>query len=82
MSKKTKYATSNAIQLPSQKQPGDHCIVEFGQGMVADNCHVMKVHFTASKVQYDIEAIIFPVGTGESGFQRIRLYNVDSDYVK
>lgn len=51
--------------------------------MAGDNARVLKVHFTKDKVQYDVEAILFDAQhPKDSGFHRVRFYNVDEQYVK
>lgn len=56
-------------KLPSRFQLGDRVDIEFyGRGSVT-NCEVIKVHFTESKVMYDLA-----IGSE-------RLYNIDSRLV-
>lgn len=57
-------------KLPSRFQIGEKVELAFyGNGEVK-NCEVIKVHFTESKVLYDVQVA-----------ELTRLYNVDSCYV-
>lgn len=70
-------------RLPSLKQPGESCRLIFGYGMSADNCTILKVHFTKEKVQYDVEAILDNWEDPKSnGWHKVRFYNVDQEFVK
>lgn len=62
--------------LPSAHQLEDKVTVSFGKSGVLLNCEVIKVHFSPSKVMYDVEVEFEVEGDDEPRFTR--LYNVDS----
>lgn len=71
-----------AIQkLPSRFQIGDTVAIKLG-GFTVDKAEIIKVHFTNSKVFYDLgvefDSPTTPEGGG-NGFTR--LYNIDSALV-
>lgn len=71
-------------KLPSTFKVTDPCHLSFGHGMQADNCTILKVHFSNSGISYDVEAILSPVNDPElknSGWHRARFYNVDQRFV-
>lgn len=68
---------SKVIKLPSRYQPGDQCKVEYFQQAVFPHCWVHKVHFSNSKVFYDLNVMMSVEGRSQS----FRLYNVESDFV-
>lgn len=62
--------TKNPNVLPSRFQIGNLVELTFyGSGEVR-NCEIIKVHFTESKVLYDVQVA-----------ELTRLYNIDSCYV-
>lgn len=73
----TEVCSSTKLKLPSSKQIGDAVIVDFGIGMRSENASVIKVHFTESKVMYDLEINFTELNNDYS----TRLYNVDSVFV-
>lgn len=81
--KKTNYLIEDDLyrhqedftKLPSQYQIKDLVSVDFGDVQIP-NCRVFKVHFTESKVLYDLEIML-----GESKHVT-RIYNIDSYFVK
>lgn len=69
--------------LPSAHQIGDAVILSFGSTGALNDCEVIKVHFSAGKVLYDVQvngnyehSKDHPAGTWNT-----RLYNVDSVFV-
>lgn len=75
--------SSSNITLPSTWQLGDRVIVNFG---VNGNFRgeIIKIHFTESKVTYDLEIEILSNLVGSSVTQSLgvtRIYNVDSAFV-
>lgn len=68
------YYSSNV--LPSQYQIGDSVSLEFYQSGLIRNAEIFKVHFTDSKVLYDV---FIPLSTDINGkVDYTRLYNIDS----
>lgn len=64
--------------LPSRFQHGDPVVVHFRKSGIIQNCKVIKIHFTESKVSYDLEV----KWEGEDGdMYTDRLYNIDSAVV-
>jgi hypothetical protein len=79
----------DTLTLPSQHQIGDPVVVYFGTSGVIKNCKVIKVHFTESKVLYDVEVkwrhaeYADKISTGVDKQRELtdRLYNLDSAVV-
>lgn len=59
--------------LPSRHQIGDEVILSINESQ--NKAKVLAVHFTVSKVKYDLEIPIY----GESP---TRMYNIDSCFVE
>lgn len=71
---------SHINKLPSQHQIGNKVTVDFGKtGKLIGGC-IIKVHFTQSKVFYDIDLYIESMD-GKIG-DYTRIYNIESDFVK
>lgn len=71
-------------KLPSAHQIGAKVQLQFGDQATLADCEVIKVHFSDSKVLYDIEVTgDFPPAHKEQGYDKwhTRLYNVDSAFV-
>jgi hypothetical protein len=79
----------DTLTLPSHHQIGDSVVVYFGTSGVIKNCKVIKVHFTESKVFYDVEvkwkhaeyADKISAGVDKGRELTDRLYNLDSAVV-
>lgn len=67
--------------LPSAHQLGDKVFVSFGAQGIIKNCEVIKIHFTESKVLYDLE-VSGDYEEPMDGRWSTRLYNVDSLFVE
>jgi hypothetical protein len=70
-----------APKLPSRYQLGDDVVLDFNDAGRVKNGKVIKVHFTESKVLYDVEILShYQTLSGQYGEEvyRSRLYNVDS----
>lgn len=75
--------------LPSRFQNGDPVVVYLGTAGIIQNCVVIKVHFTESKVLYDVEvrwqhlesADNVSAGVDKERYLFDRLYNLDSAVV-
>lgn len=78
-------------KLPSKFQLEDKVKVVFGDAGTINNCKIIKVHFSHSKVLYDIEVVMHNemadvnFSNNEEGYIEeallTRLYNVDSVFV-
>lgn len=68
------------IVLPSAHQIGDRVNVSFGNQGTINNCKVVKVHFTESKVLYDVE-LYFSNEPERLESWSTRLYNIDSSFI-
>lgn len=76
-------------KLPSRFNFGDPVIVYFGTAGIIRNCTVIKIHFTESKVSYDVEvkwrhlesADKISAGVDKERELTDRLYNLDSAVV-
>lgn len=73
--------------LPSRFQLSDKVTIDFGTCGKIENCIIIKVHFTNSKVLYDVEFYGKTIGEininqGKPENFTTRLYNIDSDFVK
>lgn len=67
------------MKLPSKYQVNDHVRLDFFDAGFVKNCTIIKVHFTESKVLYDVDVTI---GTDVNGKpNKTRLYNIDSCFV-
>jgi hypothetical protein len=67
------------MTLPSRFQIGDKVSIRLLPMFIVDSAEVIKVHFTKSKVLYDLELEFdypTPPDNGEKGYTRI--YNIDS----
>lgn len=70
--------SSQRQKLPSRFFFGDPVIVHFRKSGIIQNCTVIKIHFTESKVSYDLEV----KWEGDDGNTYTdRLYNIDSTVV-
>lgn len=67
-------------KLPSRFQNGDKVKLCFSNAGELTNAEVIKVHFSESKVLYDVELAIAIIETDE--LYHTRLYNVDSVFVE
>lgn len=67
---------------PSRYKHGDKVILNFFTSGTISNCKIIKVHFTESKVLYDVEVemIIKNDIEGDKPYHT-RLYNIDSLFV-
>lgn len=74
-------------ELPSRFKPTDAVEIRLGNCGVIKNCGIIKVHFTESKVMYDVEVyghfekengIYY---TDEENSWHTRIYNIDSAFV-
>lgn len=63
--------------LPSTFQVHDKVVLQFGESALPLTAYVLAVHFTASKVRYDLDITI-----GAEQSDSTRIYNVDSCFVK
>lgn len=83
MQKLLKEDMGTILVLPSQHQIEDEVVLNFGSSGSVINCEVIKVHFSASKVLYDIEVRGTHQQTKDhpAGTWTTRLYNVDSVFV-
>ncbi len=74
---------SNVRKLPSRFQIGDKVSLNFNDGGTLTGCEIIKVHFTESKVLYDVELTAHYYGLedklSEETFST-RLYNLDSAF--
>ncbi len=70
----------NPVQLPSQLQPNQVCHLKFRPTDEPLICTVRCVHFTVSKVKYDL-GIWLGDGTVDNPEFETRIYNVDSCFV-
>lgn len=68
--------------LPSKFQIGEECSINFYDAGFIREAKVIKVHFTESKVMYDVEICVKKSPAGEEHNMYTRLYNVDSIFVK
>jgi hypothetical protein len=72
-------AYDNRNHLPSRYQIGDKVKCNWFNNLVINEAEVIKVHFTESKVLYDLEVIIHFINEeDERDVTFTRLYNVDS----
>ncbi len=62
-------------KLPSRFQNGDKVSLKFEPWLVVTTGEVIKVHFTESKVLYDVEVVLYP---GVEAECYTRIYNIDS----
>ncbi len=67
---------SDRLLLPSRFNFGDRVVVSFGKFGTINNCKVIKIHFTESKVFYDVE-VKWESLDGKENYTD-RLYNLDS----
>lgn len=73
------------IKLPSRFQINEEVVIDFGEAGMIHNAAIIKVHFTESKVLYDVEVIYDIKDTDEEDTfigKSTRVYNVDSVFVK
>lgn len=73
----------NGNPLPSRFKHGDKVTLDFEDAGDVHNCTIIKVHFSESKVLYDVEVAYKYLDSSQpnvKGFTRI--YNVDSCYVQ
>lgn len=73
----TQQSSQSVRRLPSRFQIDDKVELNFNDAGQINNCEIIKVHFSESKVLYDVE-IAFHVEKEEFS---TRLYNVDSCFV-
>lgn len=68
-------------RLPSAHQIGAKVELRFGETIVK-GCRIIKVHFTESKVLYDVDVtVVTEYSKGDSLSYSTRLYNIESDFV-
>lgn len=72
---------SNDKTLPSALQINQVCVLKFRPDDKPIHATVRCVHFTASKVKYDL-GLWLGDGTVDSPEYETRIYNVDSAFVK
>lgn len=82
---------SRKFILPSKFNIGDKVKIVFGDDGTIKNCKIIKIHFSHSKVLYDVEVIIHNemVGSDFSSNEEkyikedllTRLYNIDSVFI-
>lgn len=86
-----KLNTKSVKKLPSRFQIGDKVKLVFGDAGTLTNCRILKVHFSESKVLYDVE-VIMHYQMIDTDFSKdmdtylkeeflTRLYNVDSAFL-
>lgn len=68
------------IQLPSNLQPNQVCYLQFRKEDKPFTATVICVHFTVSKVKYDL-GLWIGEGTVDNPEYETRIYNVDSAFV-
>lgn len=69
-------------KLPSNKQPGESCVVDFGPGMKHENARVDSVEFMEGKVYYNVTVKFpFEMPNSDSETYPVSFYNVDSTFV-
>jgi len=73
-------STNTIGRLPSHFQIDDPVRLAFGDAGGVINCRVIKVHFSDSKVFYDVDVEMHFAGEEEKFYTR--LYNVDSAFVE
>ena len=71
---------SHVNKLPSKYQIGNKVILDFGKSGKLIGGRIIKVHFTESKVLYDVDLVIESPDGKTGGYTRI--YNIESDFVK
>ena len=85
-----KASKNQMPKLPSAHQIGDKVKLQFGTSGMVENCEVIKVHFTESKVLYDVEVsgnfdawkeVLDQAEVKKNDRWSTRLYNVDSAFV-
>lgn len=69
----------HTTKLPSKHQIGHPVTVVFHPAKMLRDCEVIKVHFTESKVLYDLE-LMYHDNNGKKCFTR--LYNIEEEFVK
>lgn len=69
-------------KLPSRHQLDSDVSINFYDAGFIRKARVIKVHFTLSKVLYDVEICTNISPAGEENNLYTRLYNIDSVYVK
>lgn len=70
-------------KLPSAYQIEDKVNVSFGEAGSIQGCEVIKIHFSHSKVMYDISVPILVEGLQHDEYiAHTRLYNIDSCFVQ
>lgn len=67
--------------LNSQHQLNDKVVLDFFKEGTVTGCQIIKVHFTESKVLYDVE-ITSTYKNPANGKWSTRLYNIDGCFVK
>ncbi len=76
----TKEKWSNSIELPSALQPNQVCHLQFRKEDLPLIATVRCVHFTVSKVKYDL-GLWLGEGGVDNADTETRIYNVDSIFV-
>lgn len=76
---------SSYTSLMSRYAINDKVKLNFFSAGIIDNCRIIKIHFTESKVLYDVEIEMLipipPIGGTETTEYSTRLYNIDSSFV-
>lgn len=67
--------------LPSQFQVNDRVKLDFFKEGTVTGCKIIKIHFSESKVLYDVEISSTYKNKPDEKWST-RLYNVDSNFVK
>lgn len=69
-------------KLPSEHQVDDVVDVSFGSTGFIKECRVIKVHFSDSKVLYDVSVpVVCENLEGNTNTSFTRIYNIDSAFV-
>lgn len=74
-----KRSVNTMQKLPSQFQFGDPVKIELNKDNTLNNGEIAKIHFSPSKVLYDIDFKVIEIG-GKS--YSTRIHNIDSAFVK
>lgn len=68
--------------LPSKFQLNDLVSINFYDAGFIGKARIIKIHFTESKVLYDVELCIKVSPAGDKHNMYTRIYNIDSIHVK
>lgn len=90
-----KWANNNPA-LPSRFKVFDEVELDFLEAGKISNCYILKVHFSESKVLYDVSVLVQTIPLTPEEIEKIRdgktvypsrdyrtrIYNIDSSFVK